>query len=116
MSDNGFVTIVPLRSGRSRLTGMVSFTPTMARFPADTLEHWPARMDWQWDGKGTVRARFVDAGRIRVMPPRPGATQYTASAAGLQSQTGLDLSKQWFRITKVDGNDVYIDVSSAVKS
>lgn len=115
MSDDGFVDIGIGKGGREQLRGEVSFSRESARFPKATLASWPKGLTWQWDGRGTVRARFSDDGELRVHSAPVGYLMI-ASAQRLQSAIGLNLDRQRFPIVKVDGNDVYIDVSKAMQS
>jgi hypothetical protein len=108
-TDDGFVTIHKRNGGRPVLQGAVSFNSRTAYFPGDVAAGKPDRVTWAWDGNGTLRARFSEEGELRVFPV--GASVVRAcSAARVQSAIGRKLAGR-YPITRVDGDDVYVDVS-----
>jgi hypothetical protein len=107
-TDDGFETIRS-RSGRAALTGAVHFGPGHAHVPGDVAAGRPERVTWAWDGNGTLRARFSDDGDLRLY--QIGGSRARACAVGAVYRVVGRPLRGRYPITRVDGNDVYVDVS-----
>jgi hypothetical protein len=108
--DDGFVTIgTGRRAGRPRSMTVV-FYEKYASVPGTDVSRDAGRATWAWDGNGIVRLRFSQDGALKLTPQ---AQQFAVSAWGLYRTLGRAL-RGVYPITRIDGNDIYIDVSEAV--
>jgi hypothetical protein len=110
VDDDGFVTILDGRQKGSALRNAVSCNGQTCAFPEHVTDGKPARVTWAWNGNGLIRARLEDDGALRLRQTSFGRRNLSASAAGLYSAIGHKLRGS-YPITRIDGNDIYIDIS-----
>lgn len=111
MSDDGFITIEVKARKTALRDNEVGFSRFQCSFPTGTTGLELGRVLWQWDGNGTLRARFCDDGGYRLLPS--GNAQHRRSVAPVQQlyRTIGRTLKGRYPITRIDGSDVYIDIS-----
>lgn len=109
-SNDGFVTVMK----NSRSTRAVGDAPRHVGFGTQSAsmrpfaDDMPPRADWQWDGNGTLRLRCHEKGQFKLA--KNSASTYQITAQSLYSLLGRRLSGR-YPITRIDGNDIYIDIS-----
>lgn len=114
MDEDGFTTIVTglgaSNRGR-RLVNDVAFGPLLATIPRELVarSHFQ-RVMWDWDGKNTLRMRFVAEGGNAIIAAGEWSRSPQTSVRALYRALGRTLHGR-YPIIRSDGTDIYIDIS-----
>lgn len=111
MSD-GFVTMRP--GARPPRKDAVVFLGIGNEALVPILPDMPPRADWQWDGNGVLRLRCNDDGYYKIRAYGLSRDNAIVSSGVLRHGPGR-LSGE-FPITRIEGHDIYIDISAVVKT